>query len=765
MAYKAQTPKYLLDESGSLIGLNLASTNLTDDRWQNILNLLNAEKVRLRALNLNENKLTAFPPDQGLRELVYLDLSENGIQDLELPPGNNKLAHLQLDENPLENPLAEIIEQGSAAVLRYLINLKKEGRQDFLFEAKLLIIGEPGAGKTTFARRIQKETAPMPARKESTHGINIDKWEFEIRPEDTPVLINKSTKFHVNLWDFGGQDLYHGTHQFFFSQQSLYVLLADTREQKTDFSYWLNTLEQLAGTESSLFILMNKREDHKWKIDEPGIRTRFGDMLKESVTIDLSIPEEMLPLRERIRYWVLRLPDIGQELIESWVRIRDDLSIEETNFITFDRFLEICRNHGQTDPADVSLISRYFTRIGVFTHYIDDPNLRDRIYLNSNWLCKTVYKLLEDKTIIELNGRLNKQQVTQIWAKGDLVWEIDKLSALLERFGLMYQAGKEVFIIPEHLPQQQPYSKWEFENAENILHFRYRFDKYMPKGLMSRLIVSLHRHIKNQDLVWNRGFNIEYQGAKAEIIEDYGGNNQFDIRIAGMMQRDLLVIITQAFDQLLGQFEKLNPEKGIKCPCKKCSTIKDPYFHLTIDIEQALITKAHKPNPTVECKRSFDDIPIRDLLAVIDYEKVLQNLKRTAQKHPELSDQLDKVAKMVIELRQEIKTGFRQVNEKLGEIQFDQQQIMADLEQDKVPLDIQKEVMAAIQPYFEKLETLFASNNQTSQAKAVKQIRYEPEVKSKLKLTIPLIPFMVNYETELGWDWQKVKKSLVKLIT
>jgi hypothetical protein len=47
----------------------------------------------------------------------------------------------------------------------------------------------------------------------------------------------------------------------------------------------------------------------------------------------------------------------------------------------------------------------------------------------------------------------------------------------------------------------------------------YEFDKYMPQGMMSRLIVGLNHHIVNHNLVWHRGVNISLNSPHAEIIE------------------------------------------------------------------------------------------------------------------------------------------------------------------------------------------------------------------------------------------------------
>ena len=60
MAFKENFPKYALDKSGNITGLNLAKTGLNDEKWQKIL-VLPGLAEPLRALNLSQNRLTAFP--------------------------------------------------------------------------------------------------------------------------------------------------------------------------------------------------------------------------------------------------------------------------------------------------------------------------------------------------------------------------------------------------------------------------------------------------------------------------------------------------------------------------------------------------------------------------------------------------------------------------------------------------------------------------------------------------------------------------------
>jgi len=88
MAFKENQPKYALDAEKQLIGLNLAKTGLTDEKWEKILALPGLAE-HLRALNLSENALTTFPfpPNNGLRKLESLRLAENQLKEFLLPPG------------------------------------------------------------------------------------------------------------------------------------------------------------------------------------------------------------------------------------------------------------------------------------------------------------------------------------------------------------------------------------------------------------------------------------------------------------------------------------------------------------------------------------------------------------------------------------------------------------------------------------------------------------------------------------------------------
>ena len=221
----------------SLTELYLSNNQLSD------ISALQA-LTSLTELDLRKNQLSDISALRTLTSLIMLYLSDNqlktlpeGLLDLNLDilwEGIIYQNEVILENNPLERPPPEIIKQGTDAIRNYFTQLNKKGT-DYLYEAKLILIGEGGAGKTSFANKIiNADYTLLPENEsESTQGIDILRYQFSYN----------DTTFHVNIWDFGGQEIYHQTHQFFLSKRSLYCVVADNRKEDTDFYYWLNTVD------------------------------------------------------------------------------------------------------------------------------------------------------------------------------------------------------------------------------------------------------------------------------------------------------------------------------------------------------------------------------------------------------------------------------------------------------------------------------------------------------------------------------------------
>ncbi|MEM1010217.1 MAG: COR domain-containing protein, partial [Myxococcota bacterium] len=349
--------------------------------------------------------------------------------------------------------------------------------------------------KTTLARKIHNPNADMPTEDETTEGIVIQPYEFS--------LSNGKT-FRLNIWDFGGQEIYHNTHQFFLTKRSLYALVADTRRNDTEFYWWLNTVELLSDN-SPVFVLKNQKDDRTPQLDEPALRERF-DNLKDFHACNLGTNENLDKLIHYIQFNAEALPHIGDTLPKTWVKVREALEHDTCNTISQDTYLQLCTDNGFTRRSDALQLSDYLHDLGVFLHFQDDPVLKHTVILNTQWGTDAVYKILDDKQVQGgQHGCFNKtDDIQRIWQADEYQGLHDELLQLMKNFELCYDLPEaNHYIAPQLLPKQRP-DDLHWNNQDNLI-LRYVY-KFMPKGILNRLVVRLHKLIEaDRRRVWKHG--------------------------------------------------------------------------------------------------------------------------------------------------------------------------------------------------------------------------------------------------------------------
>ena len=500
---------------GNLEWLDLSNNQLTE-----VPEAISKLK-KLNILHLSYNRLTEFPVSVSkLLNLRELYLQNNKLREIPKPFANlTRLEKLFIHGNPLETPPLEICDKGIGAIMDYLRQLDKG--KDVIYEAKLIIVGEPGAGKTSLAWKIIDPYCDLPEEDATTRGIAINTWSFSFE---------KEKKFNANLWDFGGQQIYHETHQYFLTKRSLYAMVVDTRKEDTDFDYWLNVINLYSG-DSPLIIIKNEKGDRKREINEKALKTRYEN-LKDVFPTNLKDNRGLSQIIKALQFHITNLPHVGNTLPKTWVDVRKALERKNENYISLSDYFQICESNGFSLEKDKLQLSGYLHDLGVILHFQEDHILRNTVILNPEWSTDAVYCILDNNDVIKSHGFFTSADLVKIWIDNKYRGKETELLRMMLKFKLCYQipGTDNNYIIPQLLTEEQPDYEWI---SDDNLVMKYRYPDFMPKGIITRLIVELHRYIADQGkCVWKSGVVLEKDDAKAEILEDYG-KRSIMVRVSG----------------------------------------------------------------------------------------------------------------------------------------------------------------------------------------------------------------------------------------
>ena len=562
----------------------------------------------LLVLILWNNNLSEIPDSIGnFQNLSKLDLRHNQLRELPNSIGNlQNLSKLDLRDNPLVNPPIEISERGIKAIREYFRE-KIEG-EDNLYEAKLIIVGEGGAGKTTLARKIVDPNVSMPKAEETTKGIDVLEWHFRME---------NGQDFRVNIWDFGGQEIYHATHQFFLTKRSLYLLVADSRKEHPHLDYWLNIIE-LFSENSPLLIVKNELGDRPVQMDEPQLKGRFAN-LKESLPTNLGNPQGgsgLESIKKAIAYHISQLPHIGNSLPKTWIKVREKLEEDERNYISLDEYLQICDKNGYKKSSfdgekdDNRLyLSEHLHDLGVILHFQEKQtsSLYKTVILKPKWATDAAYKVLDNNQVKQNLGKFTTTELKQIWQDVEYQNMQSELLELMLKFKLCYPLpnAKNTYIAPQLLDSNQPEYFWD--DSDNLL-LRYDYE-FMPRGILTRFIVEMHKYIDEPN-VWKSGVLLKRDNTSAEVIETYD-RREIKIRLSGSNKRGFLEVITDQLDEIHASFNQLKVKKLIPCNCNVCKDSQTPHFYDLNKLRERLANR--KDN--IECdKPPYNEVNVLSLI-------------------------------------------------------------------------------------------------------------------------------------------------------
>lgn len=332
-------------------------------------------------------------------------------------------------------------------------------------EVKVFVLGNGTAGKTQICRQLRGQG--YDDKVPSTHGVQIG--HFELLPDTGHGATN------AKLWDFGGQDIYHGTHALFLEGRAVFILVwsreveaaGDYEESGLSMhhhrlTYWLDYVRSLAGKDAALIVVQAKCDRESDRAPAPLPPEHGFQRPLPQVTCSAKLGE-MDELQAAIRSATRYLLEVHgtYRLPSSWVTVRERLrELKHTKkTITREHFDDLCREtHGTSVPA--ALLS-YLHRSGEL--FYREGLFQDEIVLDQEWAVRAIYAVLNRngpcQVLKQLGGIFTLPLLTSLVWRGEFTEEEQKtILGMMESCAICfpldepYSQNLKRYALPDLLP-------------------------------------------------------------------------------------------------------------------------------------------------------------------------------------------------------------------------------------------------------------------------------------------------------------------------
>ncbi len=482
---------------------------------------------KLKALYIHFNDLTRIPNwVYELRNLEYLNIRCNEIKEidgriLEL----KKLKELVADGNETITPPTIIVHSGIDSIRKYFSGIENGYFEDKYI--KVILVGNPNSGKTTIFNQLTGTFSPSEFSG-STHGVQVGSFKHD-------DLI-------VYLWDFGGQDYYHGTHELFFTEKAIYLIVW---EKKTDchgefsfidrqmynisetgtlqvfnppiekeihavsfpISHWYQSIKNF--TENSPIVLVQN------KIDMDSPKTNFPEISDESI-MNLAISCRDNNFLNEIKSKILGIAKRfnTSKIPVSWQKLAEQINIESKTkkAIKFTFVKELYNKIELHNMCDLEEALDYLHTKGIIIWYKNNDILKEYVFLRPAEVCYDIYQIFLSKNVLVKEGEI----ILSLEEEKNLA----PLIEVMKEFKIIFKKKAHTYIVPQYLPEKLSEDaakllKMQLKNSELVLLVKY--EKFIPSNVLINFISSYGKF--SDDIIWRNGICFAKEGFPSCIVQ------------------------------------------------------------------------------------------------------------------------------------------------------------------------------------------------------------------------------------------------------
>ncbi len=484
---------------------------------------------------------------------------------------------------------------------------------------------------------------------QTTHGIEIHPLKLS-HPKESKVEMD------LKSWDFGGQEIYHATHQFFFSNRSLFILAWNTiHEYEQGKLYdWLDNIKAIAP-DSPILIVGTHTDQRPTKLPFSQLQTKYPQVKAHfgvSSTDNIGFED----LRTAIADHASELPLMGQEWPKSWIDSASALREKDGLFISRQEIPEIFSKF-EVEEKETETLLKTLHELGDILYYHEDDDLKDTIILKPQWVSKEVGKVLDCEEIAGKKGVFSRQHMDKLWKDVTGPGIQDRLLRLMEKFDLSYQiSGKDdrslvVELLPVELPNYQEIWK-DKTQSENNKELSMKFClNTIPPGIPTWFIARSHRFTTRTH--WLHGAIFKDKSNNWALVETDTHKHILTLTVRGRVPHSFFAILRDGLELILERYKGLEIERKIPCPGHD-----DERCVHEFDFED--LSRAFEENvKEIQCPKKFKMIPATDLIRgweIKTFEEVRDDLVALINNLTyEVRERFDKVGAKLDQLEDTVK--------------------------------------------------------------------------------------------------------------
>jgi GTPase SAR1 family protein len=515
----------------------------------------------LEYLFLYESQVQNIQFEGVFEHLKEANLAKNEIKRLEGWENllnSPQLSHLFLYGNPIQNLPRELFDEDRKNAFEALKAFLEESQKGTIINdrAKLIIVGNGRVGKTSLFKVLRKGGKYDPHEK-FTHGINLG----ELSKNDLSKI--KTDSLRLKVWDFGGQQIFYALHQFFLSENAVYILAWTNPENVKNYpqekdqpvdekwrsnEYWLENIKHL-GKKSPVLMVQTHYNNQNNRIKD----THYPDYeVSEYINFDASNQYNLDTLKTHLVEVISeKIERFGSEepiTYENVVNHIETLKKSKQTEITYQKFLELCAikdEKGRSiDKGNEKELLNLLKIRGIVLHYeeTDFPSLKDIIFISPEAITEQVYALIHNN-LASRQGKFDEQYVKDFllnkgenaknksWLKSFKQWifpdyndatKRKQFIDLLLKFKLVFETqeeGKRVFIAPQYLPNElKGDKKTLFQDTleESKLSFVFAFPKYIPDNVLVNFWSEYGPY--SSESIYKNGIYFKKEGRKFVVL-------------------------------------------------------------------------------------------------------------------------------------------------------------------------------------------------------------------------------------------------------